>query len=272
MLHGFRFVNTSLALRDTQDLMLSMRHAKRAVEFLADDHVNKCTALYYLGIANFCHFENLGDLDSLDEASNSLKTAAEQATGLPNERFKAAHGWAYIMTIHGTVSPTKALRNALELMQGYVWLGNSVQRRYKDVKVVGSLATEAASHATLWNELESTIEILEMGRLIVWSQLLQLRPPVKDSQLVNPVLASRLIEVGQEIEHRSMAEDFIGALNKTSNQEKSGQARRRIVEESDNLVSQARETLGSHDFLTYKTMKDLRNSAISSVVVIVNIH
>ncbi|QRV96073.1 CHAT domain protein [Ceratobasidium sp. AG-Ba] len=272
MLHGFRFVNTDLVLRDTDDIVLSMRYAKQAVDILADDHVYKCTALRYLGNAQFCHFENLGDVDSLDEASKSFKTAAEQATGPPTERFSAARIWAYVMTIDSTVSPTKAFRSALELMHGYVWLGNSVQRRYNDVKVVGSLAVEAASHAILWDEFESTVEILEMGRLIVWSQLLQLRAPVKDLHLVNPVLASRLIEVGQEIEHRSMAKDFIGALNNASDQERSGQARRRLVEEWNTLVSQARETPGFHNFLTFKTMQDLRDSAISSAVVIVNIH
>ncbi|KAG8733767.1 hypothetical protein FRC10_012146, partial [Ceratobasidium sp. 414] len=271
-LHGYRFVNKSPRDRnicDARDALLCSMHA---VAIVPADHAGRCRTIWSLGNTFVGQFENFGDIQSLDQAIKYFQESAQLATGPLSARFRAAWAWAKALRVDSTVSLV-AYRYALGLVPGYVWIGKIVKQRYQQIKYISHLAIEAVSLAIEWEEYETALEFLEMGRSIVWHQTLQLRTPVDELRETDSLLACRIEEVARDLENAGAAEGTCKSMLAQSwfSVEESVQTQHRLAEEWDRLVSQACMIPGFHNFLAPKTMGDLVKATGLGAVVVVDV-
>ncbi|KAG9089431.1 hypothetical protein FRC06_001549 [Ceratobasidium sp. 370] len=272
-LHGYRFVNRSPPDRDICDANNALISSRRAVAIVPEDHAGRCRTILSLGNTLFGQFENLGDIQSLDEAIDCFRESAHLETGPPSTRFQAAWAWAKALCIDSTVSPLVAYRYALDLVPGYVWIGKTVKQRYQQIKYINHLAIEAVSLAVEWEEYDTAVEFLEMGRLVVWRQILQLRTPMDELREADTALACRIEGIARELENASPTESTCQSMLAQSwlSAEESTQAQHRLAEEWDSLVSQARMIPKFHDFLAPTKIKDLKKAKSVGTIVVIDV-
>ncbi|CAE6413000.1 unnamed protein product [Rhizoctonia solani] len=268
--HALRFRHTE----DLEDLHMGIEYLARSISLLAQDSPDVSPRLNVMGALYMNRFLRLGDSDSLKSASNSWENASQILSGYPIERFQAALKWA------GSVPPSspdqlRAYTQAMSLIPRVVWLGVSVGKRYEDVPLLENVAVEAAAAATNAQNYQLALEWLEQGRSVVWNQILQLRTSFETLSQVDSDLADKLIEVAKQL-------DTAGTLVPSSNlssvsldpfsQEEASAGHRRLAEQYDDIISQARLIPGFEDFLRPKKAQQLIRVARSGPVVVLNNH
>ncbi|KAH7320326.1 CHAT domain-containing protein [Rhizoctonia solani] len=266
--HALRFQHTG----DLEDLHMGIEYLARSISLLAQDSPDVSAKLNSLGALYINRFLRLADLDSLKSASASWEKSSQLLSGYPIDRFQASLRWAE------TVSPSspdqlRAYAQAMNLIPRVVWLGVSVGRRYEDVPLLENVAIEAAAAATHAQNYHLALEWLEQGRSVVWNQILQLRTSFEMLSQVDSNLADKLLEVAKKL-------DTAGTLVPSSSsssisldlfsQEYASAGHRRLAEQYDDLISQARLIPGFEYFLRPKKAQQLIRAAHSGPVVVLN--
>lgn len=211
----------------------------------------------------------LGSSDDLDQSVACFQKAALLYTGSPHSKFRAALRWAAICDQHRSALLLDAYKQAMVLLPQVVWLGDSVEDRYKQIIDAGSICAEAVAAAITRSDYQAALEWLEEGRSIVWKQTLQLRTPVDDISAVNPALATKLKKIAHDLDQASSRKTL--DATQLSN-EHDTQQHRRLAERWEKVVDRARNIPGFETFLRPRAASELILSAHSGPVVIINVH
>lgn len=244
----------------------------QTVSLIPDSDVNKSQSLFHLGFAYKSRFERLGKHSDLVSASTSLQRAAQCIVGRPYVQLGAAREWARLCLLL-EVSPLLAHQRAMELVPRVIWLGATVDQRYKFLAEIGDVAIEAAAWAISVNAYDTAIKWLEQGRSVVWNQILTLRSTFCDLSAAHPELAQQLEGVGRQLEYAgSRSADPSFSVTYSWELEKNAQQHRRLAAEWDHLLDQAREVPGFQDIVRPRKIDELMHAAKNGPVVVVNVH
>ncbi|GAB3003023.1 CHAT domain-containing protein [Saccharothrix stipae] len=222
-----------------------------------------------LGHALRKRFEMTAQVEDIDLAIEWWRTVATAGAAPVSERIAAAYLWG------GSAAEqskwTQALggyTTAVDLLPMVAWRGASRADREKFVADWAGLATEAAAAAIAAGEPKQALQLLEQGRGVLWSQLLDARNDLAVLSATAPDLARRLAEVRAALD-APPPDTSAGTAQPWA--ERWVDRQLALVQEWEDLVRQARSTTGSVDALRQPAVEELLSVMHGEVVVVVNI-
>ncbi|KAF8604308.1 hypothetical protein BDV93DRAFT_606014 [Ceratobasidium sp. AG-I] len=270
---GNAYVARFERLSRIDDLGDAIKCCRQADSLIPKEHIYRCGILNTLGNAHVCRFMQSCEPLDLILGLRAFREAAGSLSGEPSFRFRAAMSCAMWSSPADKKHSLNHYGIAMNLLPSVIWIGTTIQHRYKGLTIIGSAVTEAATMAIEFQQYEVAIEWLEQGRSIVWQQILNLRTPFDELSEVEPALAARLKDIAQQLgsvaPERSLSFDD---SHKASSSEKATQQHRRIAEEWEERLEQARHIPGFHSFMRPRKAIELFRAARFGAVVIINVH
>ena len=262
------------------DLEQAISMFKDAVGLIPDGHPDQPDQLDNLADCFRVRFEHLGKSSDLEQAISLYSQAACTTTGPTTIRFRASKKWissAHALRHHSLLHAYSA---AIDLLPQLAWIGLSLTHRYRELVQGADVAREAAAAALDSGHPGTAVEWLEQGRSIIWGELFQLRNSYEELSSAHPDHARRLQELSSALEHAGATrEKSLSSLmeqiqytehHATHSLEQEADAHRTLAIERDNLLQEVRGFPGFERFLLHKELSQLRASAHSGPVVILN--
>jgi tetratricopeptide (TPR) repeat protein len=269
VLHQNRFDH----FNKTEDLVRAIDYGTQSVSLTPNGHAQMPRLLNVLGELYCSRYLNLADAVSLVRSLECFRESASSSAGDPVHRFLAALNWAEIAKMWTIPEQLSAFQSAMDLVPHMVWLGETISQRYNDVQSIGDIAREGAAVAICAKRYDLALEWLEQGRSIVWNQTLQLRTPFDNLFSVKPSLANTLREIANKLKTAgSRSPNSTTPTNDSDTLEDAAQKHRRLAEQYDQLVNEARRIPGFESFLRPKKASELIGAARTGPVVIINVH
>jgi tetratricopeptide (TPR) repeat protein len=277
---GNSFLARFQLLGELSDLDQTISRYGDAVNLTPDGDPGKPRLLSNLGSAFLYRFERLGELVDLEQAMSSYSHAACASSGPTTVRFQASQEWISCARTLRHHSLLHAYSFAIGLLPELAWIGLSLTDRYRVLMQGTDVVREAAAAALNAGRPETAVEWLEEGRSIVWGELFQLRNSYEDLSSAHPEHARRLRELSAALEHASATREKSLSLlleqtqsadhRATVSSEKKADKHRTLAIERDKLLQEIRGLPGFKRFLLRKEFSQLRASAHSGPVVILN--
>jgi tetratricopeptide (TPR) repeat protein len=267
-------------LGELTDLENAISMIRDAVDLTPDDHPHKSHRLNNLAVSFVTRFEHLGELSDLEQAISLYLQAASIHTGSISDRFRASQNWISCARRIRHHSLLHAYSIAVSLLPELAWIGLSLTNRFYELMRGDDVVREAAGVALDSGLLETAVEWLEQGRSIVWGELFQLRNFYEELSSAHPHLAHRLRGLSVALEHagatreRSLSalleQTSSTAYGVTESLQQEADRHRTLAIERDKLLQEIRRFPGFARFLLRKDFFQLRASAHSGPVVLLN--
>ncbi|MET7424246.1 CHAT domain-containing tetratricopeptide repeat protein [Dactylosporangium sp. NPDC005555] len=201
-------------------------------------------------------FARTADPTDLDAALDLWRAVAGMATATPQERIAAGARAGALAAAHGQWDrAVDAYAVAVAMMPFVAWRGSVRSSRERLLRRWAGIAAEACACAIAAGLPDRAVELLEHGRGVLWSQLLETRADITALRQAAPALAARVDAVRAAL---NLAED--GAIDRRMN----------LAVQWDALVRQARALPGFEDFLRSPGVERLRAAAAGGTVVLLN--
>jgi tetratricopeptide (TPR) repeat protein len=260
------------------DLDAAITYGTEAVDTTTADHHDRATYLLNLGLAYKARIERNRAQEDLHAAIRHWRAAAASRTAAPRTRMAAAREWgAAAAATDDAAAAVDGFSTAVRLLPILAWRGLDRALREEHLGDVAGLASDAAAWAIEAGQPEQAVELLEVGRSVLWSQLLQTRTALTQLREQHPHLASRLDELGAALDQREYGprtfEPITGDAARPSgeNPETAAVARRRLAEEWDQLVGRVRSLDGFASFLAPTPFQELRRAGANGPAVLVSV-
>ncbi|KAF8444059.1 TPR-like protein [Boletus edulis BED1] len=277
---GNTFITRFERLGELSDLEHAISTQRDAVHLTPDGHPQKPNRLNNLANSFKTRFECLGEPSDLEDAISLYSHAASVPIGPISVRFRASRNWILCARRMRHPSLLRAHSTAINLFPQLAWIGLSLTYRYAELKRGADVVREAAAAALDLGFPELAVEWLEQGRSIVWGELLQLRGSYEQLSSAHPDHARRLRELSAALDdagatrEKSLStfsestDDAMQCATQTLQQDVD--RHRTLAIERDKLLQEIRRLPGFGRFLLPKDFSQLRASAHSGPVVILN--
>ena len=252
---------------------ISEYHA--ALDALPTDHPDRAGTLSNLAAASYKQFDQVGDLALATTAVRKWEEAAEVNTAPTAMRVHAARAAGELAASLGNwTDATGAYSRAVQLLPMLAWRGSDQPSREHLLASWAGLAGNAAASAIMAAQPQRAAELLDQGRNVLWSQLLETRVSLEQVHRDAPELAARLEDVGRGLEHLTdPGGESVFAVTSTTGADISPAADRRmaLARQWDELVEEVRNLDGLEDFLKPPRLGTLLPAAADGPVAIVNV-
>ncbi|CAE7182071.1 unnamed protein product [Rhizoctonia solani] len=257
------------------DLNNAIEYHKLAYAAIPAQHPDSTLVMQYLSRCYEWRFKLLRDDLSLNTAIDYFRQST-YSTGYPNARFEAALDWARFSAKNDIPNHLHCYQVAIELIPEVIWVGITVDHRYKTLGQLSNVAIEAASVAIASNRLELALEWLEQGRSIVWNQALLLRSPLDELRERFPTLADELEKTRSELHYTSSrsrpdSQDSEVGLNLPTS-EQVAQRHHHLAKEYADQLLHIRKLPGFSNFMKSQKAIDLVGAARVGPVIVVICH
>ncbi|KAF8436548.1 CHAT domain-containing protein [Boletus edulis BED1] len=254
-------------LSDIEEAILALRDT---VNVTPHGHPDKPACLISLGNCFLVRFVRLGELNDIHDAITLYSHAASAPKWI-----KCALRIRHPTLLH-------AYSVAIVLLPRLAWIGLSLTERYSRLKKGANVVREAAVAALDAGFPETAVEWLEQGRSIVWGELFQLRSSYEELASTHPHHACRLRELSAALDIAGAArEQSLSTLSEgtrrpgvaydiTQSMQQEVDKHRALAIERDKLLQEIRRLSGFEQFLLHKKFSQLRASAHSGPVIILN--
>ncbi|CAE6464102.1 unnamed protein product [Rhizoctonia solani] len=260
-------------LGELEDLEKSIDYHSRALALTPEEHPDLLWRHYSLAMSYLNKFLRLGDPLYSNQSLNSFRSASQLPTGAPRNRFHFALQWATLASKFDSLHSIEAYKNTIDLLPQFIWLGATTTQRYQDLSATENLAINAANAAIRCSNYALALEWLEHARCVVWNQILMLRSPLDHLHSSHPNIATRLQAVTNQLDHVDSETQTVQTTPSGSiTPEQAGQQRRRLAQEYQNLLAQARQLPGFEDFLQPIKASGLIRAAQNGPIVVINSH
>ncbi|CAE6372446.1 unnamed protein product [Rhizoctonia solani] len=258
-------------LGEIVDLEKAIEHTSHALALTPEGHPLSPDMHQLLAVLRLSEYRLTGEFSRLQDTLYLYRKASQSQAGSPGGRFGIALEWAKDASIYSPLNIIEAYQTAIDILPQFVWLGATASQRYRDLERAWNLPAAAASAAIRCSNHTLALEWLEHARCVVWNQSLTLRSPLDQLYYSNPTLADRLQEVASQLHFASSRPRASGATPADSiTLEQAGQQHRRLAEEYNGLLSQARKLPGFEDFLQPMKADRLVSAAQNGPVVVIN--
>ncbi|KAF8443987.1 CHAT domain-containing protein [Boletus edulis BED1] len=277
---GLSFITRFERHGELSDLEDAISTHRDAVQLTPDGHPDKPGHLNNLALSFRFRFERLGELKDLEAAISLYSHAASVPIGAISDRFHATRNWISCARRMRHPSLLHAHSIAISLLPQLAWIGLSLTHRYTELKQGADVVREAAAAALDSGLPELAVEWLEQGRSIVWGELLQLRGSYDQLSSAHPDHACRLRELSAALDDAgatrekplsTFSESTDDAMHRaTQTLEQVTDTHRTLAIKRDKLLQEIRRLPGFKQFLLQKDFSQLRASAQSGPVVVLN--
>jgi CHAT domain/Tetratricopeptide repeat len=261
------------------DLDEAIRVGSSAVASVPPGHPGRADYLFNLGHALRARYAATGDSSVRDAALAAGRQAADIRAAPASRRIAAAGQWGQWAAADGLAAEAEAaFAAAVEILPLLAWHGLDRATREQQLAEWPGLAADAAAWAITAGHPERAVELLEQGRTILWSHMLQLRSDLDELRSSDPDLADRLNVIRAELD--SPADDppgadiaaAAGAAGSAADaRRRQGEARMRRADEWDQLLAGIRARPGFGAFLAIPPFADLAHAPENGTVVIINV-
>ncbi|GAA1899769.1 hypothetical protein GCM10009736_80260 [Actinomadura bangladeshensis] len=188
---------------DPDDLERAAALIREAADHVPDNDPWRFSVLSNLGHVHETLMQEHGRADdNAIRAVSAWRAAAGLRIATPAQRFEAAQNWA---ALAASLPGQEALAAdgyaaAVDLLPMVAWHG--LERNHRESLLTRStgLASDAAATALLAGRSNQSVDLLEHGRAVQWTQALQLRADLAALHAAAPELAARLDVVRQELD------------------------------------------------------------------------
>ena len=257
-----------------EDLDEAIHVYRQSIEALVTGHPFVCPISANLGRALMTAYTNTHESKYLEEAMDAFRLAVTCKSASAFHRYQAAVSWAKNAdSTHK--SALEAYSFAIELLPRLATtLGLDLQSRYLALTSAGNgLARAAASCAIRLGQYGKAVELLEGGRAVFWSQVLQLRTPMADLHDAAPELETELQQISLALEQGSLR-DLSKNLSNTPeiiiSMEEEASHFRRLDDQWMAKLEKVQLMDGFQDFLRPSGLSTLQHAAVNGPVVILN--
>ncbi|KAF8436540.1 CHAT domain-containing protein [Boletus edulis BED1] len=277
---GLSFKARFECLGELSDLENAISTLRDTVILTPHGHPHKPGRLNNLGDSFTARFERLGEPSDLEDAISLHSHSASLPIGPVSVRIHASRNWISCARRVRHPSLLRAYSIAINLLPQLAWIGLSLTHRYAELKRGADVVREAAAAALDSGFPELAVEWLEQGRSIVWGELLQLRGSYEELSSAHPDHAHRLRDLFTALDDAgatreksltTFSESTDGAIHRaTQTLHQEADRHRALAIERDKLLQEIRRLPGFERFLLPKDFSQLRASAHSGPVVILN--
>ncbi|KAF8436546.1 CHAT domain-containing protein [Boletus edulis BED1] len=273
---GTSFITRFERLVELSDLEDAISTLRDAVVLTPHGHPHKPGRLNNLGNAFRARFESLGEPSDLEDAISLYSHSASLPIGPISVRIHASRNWISCARRVRHPSLLRAYSIAINLLPQLAWIGLSLTHRYAELKRGADVVREAAAAALDSGFPELAVEWLEQGRSIVWGELLQLRGSYEQLSSAHPDHAHRLRDLFTALDdagatrEKSLSTFSESTNGATQTLQQEADRHRALAIERDKLLQGIRRLPGFDRFLLPKDFSQLRASAHSGPVVILN--
>lgn len=234
---------------------------RQAVSVTAQDHASAVLSLSNLASALEIRHRRGGPGSDVTAAIDAWRTAANLPAAPARHRVDAAHSYgraAQRSGDHGTA--LTGFETSVGLLPVLAWHGLDRHTREHHLATSSGLASTAAAAALTCGRPERAVELLELGRSVLWTSRLRLRGDLSTLAEAAPGLAARMDEI------RTVLDRDITSDARPSE----GEQHRRLAREWDELLDQVRTIPGFTRFLAPTPFEELVTVAADGPIVIVN--
>lgn len=185
------------------DIDESVQVGEEAVRITARDHPSRAGALDSLASARQRRFRHRAARADADRACEAWDEAAGSPTGNARTRILAAYEAAELCASSDWRSWPQVLTrfaSAVHLLPLLGWRGVSRAGQDRALAAWPSVGRDAAACAVLVADPARSVALLEQGRTVRWTQLLELRTDLDALSRTVPRVASRLDEIRRELD------------------------------------------------------------------------
>ncbi|MFE7267203.1 CHAT domain-containing protein [Streptomyces sp. NPDC057592] len=214
---------------------------------------------------------DLGD-EHTAEALTLWQEVAGERSAPQSSRIESAASWGRVAAGHEQWrTALDGYAAAIELLPSLASPGVDREVREQRLARWSGLAAEAASCAIAAGDAERALELLEQGRGVLWSQLLDTRGDTDLLRTTAPDIADRLAEVEASLDTSRGPQDVHEPEADSEARWWARAANQRLVwaAEQEDLLARARELPGLADFRRPATAARLRQAAADGPVVLV---
>ena len=262
-------------LGNLDDLDEAITAQQQAVRLTPDGHPNKPQCLNNLGTSFHTRLERWPDNATFAQTTSIYSQSATSSSGRPSDRFVAAKIWASLCFSIKSSEALDAYSTLVTLLPRLVWLGATIEQRYRDISGIGNAMANAVNAAIHFGKFDLALEWMEQGRSIVWGQMLQLRTPLEDLRQHYPNDANELDKISRALESAGVASpgnSFQLIDHNPQPLEAAAQAHRRLAEQYDHVLARIRNLPRFSDFLQPAHLTSLCKAATAGPVIIVHAH
>ncbi|KDQ61807.1 hypothetical protein JAAARDRAFT_172246 [Jaapia argillacea MUCL 33604] len=280
--------NIALALRhryqgsaNEDDLKMGIQRLREARACLPEGHRHTAWVFRELAVMLLTGKEPSPAHNS-EEAFTLLADAAHHKAASSCRQLKAAREWISHAVRHHHHSALDAYTCALALLHKCLATRPDVTAQQEFLGAKGkSLACDAAAFAIKEGKVEMALEMLEHGRTILWSKLRGYRESLHALGDADPSLCTHFEDVSAKLENIAMVIDSDSDspsleqgdvhVDPSTTLDTRMRDHWLLSEEWDDVVDKIRKLHGFEDFLKAVPYATLRQVAIESVVVVINV-
>ncbi|MEU9351208.1 CHAT domain-containing protein [Streptomyces griseoloalbus] len=247
-------------------------HLREAVSLSPVGSPVHCRHLSALAELLNARHERTGDWGSATEAVALWRQAALLPGAAAADRIAAASSWGGLAIQLGQdwAQAVEGLATAVDLLPLLAWRGLYRAQRERLLADCAGLAQDAAAAALTAGRPEEAVELLERGRSVLWSQLLEQNTELDDLRVAAPALAARLDQVRSALDGPGAAPPADLSRPAWLEHHEATDRRMAPAREWDALIEEVRGLPGFENFLRPPRLSDLR-VALSGPVVLVNV-
>ena len=181
---------------DRSDLDAAVETAETSVSTTAAGSPERAARLLNLGMALTLRLRVLRAPADDEAACRALRQAADSTTAPAVTRLRAARLWAETAaSAQRWVEALEAYAAAADLLAVVAWRGVGRTSREQMLHEMSGLGADAAACAVAAGEPRRAVELVEQGRAVLWSQLLEVRTDLAALRDAAPELAAQMQEV-----------------------------------------------------------------------------
>jgi CHAT domain len=266
--HVGSLVDRFKRIGEAADIDAAVTVGQQAVAAIPADHPFRARFLLAAGDALEARFERTMDPDPADaQAALDAWREATSVVVAPTEvRIQASRAWGRLAGILGRWSEAAdGYARGVELLPLLAWLGAGRRSRERLLASEGSaVAADAVACAIAAGQLDRAVKLLEQGRAVLWSQMLETRTDLTALRQAHPGLAARLDRLRAQLDGTAVTPDTPPVPSDVD-------TRMASAREWSALLDQVRELPGFHDFARPPAVAQLREAAAGGTVVVINI-
>ena len=260
-----------------KDLDLSLDAYKRALKIFPPDNMN--LGLLSLQYGQALHERAIlsGSCLDLEQAFLHLQEGFDSHLTSPSTRIALAQraaviSWSGLISGLGWEHSARLLEQAIYLLPSLSprSLKNvEKQRHLKPYQQLASQATESALQAG--KGAYHALKLLELGRNVIASLLLETRTEVTELRQAHPDLAQKFSDLQHELDSPDKNADAVLGRKAVHSWVTWTRRRSNIEHEFKEVVDKIRGKSGFHDFLLPPTEEDMKTTAEIGPIVVINI-
>ena len=258
------------ALGSSTDLNGAILAGRSAIEVAPPGHPDRARYLTNLGDAFKARFEQFEDTADLTAALSTWREAAAVVTAPTENRMVPSHARAVLAATQSQWDEAAAgYSEAVDLLPFLAWRGSGQAGRSEALADWAGLASDAAACAIASGQNHRAVELLEQGRAVLWSQLLETRTDLDSLRRDHPPLAAELDRVRSGLDQSFPDEVLVDSPDHDSSS--AVDFRMTLAVEWDRVLSQVRALPGYADFGRPPAEALIRAATAGGSVVFINI-